>query len=90
MQYCGIMYLHDYINDVTHIVILLRQHVQTHCLPEIQCCDIFLVEHCFLMLSAVREKKYVKHCGGPRNELSKIGSVSLDRISLSMVPMGNF
>ena len=41
MQYCGIMYLYDYINDVTHIVILLRQHVQTHCLPEIQCFDIF-------------------------------------------------
>ena len=36
-----IMYLYDYINDVIHIVILLRQHVQTHCLPEIQCCDIF-------------------------------------------------
>ena len=35
------MYLYDYINDVTHIVILLRQHVQTHCLPENQCCDIF-------------------------------------------------
>ena len=53
------MYLYDYINDVTHIVILLRQHVQTYCLPEIQCCDIFFgrallsyVKRC--MLNAIK------------------------------------
>ena len=26
---------------MSHTVILLRQHVQTYCLPDIQCCDIF-------------------------------------------------
>ena len=60
MQYCGIMYLYDYINDVTHIVILLRQHVQTHCLPEIQCCDIFFGR---ALLS------YVKRCNAKNGDM---------------------